>query len=67
VLQQTPQEVTDEPPAPVILPPLNAVLAVIDVVATVVTVGTSGTGSGAFFSQLKEIKASRSIKNKFFI
>ena len=67
VPQQTPRAVTADPPAEVILPPLNAVLAVIEVIAAVVMVGKSDTGSGAFISQLKEIKASRSIKYKFFI
>ena len=57
VPQQTPRAVNDGPLPAVALPPLNAVLAVIEVIATVVTVGKSGTGSGAFFSQLKEMKA----------
>ena len=49
------------------LPPVNAVLAVIEVVGTVVTVGKSGTGSGASFSQLKEIKANSRIERMCFI
>ena len=60
VPQQTPRADMDGPPPAVTLPPLNAVLAVIEVMATVVTVGKSGTGAGAFFWQLKEIKANSS-------
>jgi hypothetical protein len=57
VPQQTPRAVIDGPWPAEALPPLNAVVAVIEVVATVVTVGISGTESGAFFWQLKEIRA----------
>ena len=60
VPQQTPRAVMDGPLPVLALPPDNAVLAVIELVATVVTVGKSGTGSGAFCSQLKEIKAKSS-------
>ena len=60
VPQQTPRAVMDGPLPAVALPPLNAVVAVTEVVGTVVTVGKSGTGSGAFFSQLKEMKANSS-------
>jgi len=67
VPQQTPRAVIDGPAPIVALPPLNAVLAVIEVVATVVTVGKSGTGSGAFISQLKEMKAKRKMAGMCFI
>ena len=60
VPQQTPRAVIDGALPAVTLPPANAVLAVIEVVGTVITVGKSGTGSGASFSQLKEIKAKSS-------
>ena len=67
VPQQTPRAVIDGPLPAVALPPLNAVLAVIEVIATVLTVGKSGTGSGAFCSQLKEIKANSSMAIMCFI
>ena len=60
VPQQTPRADIDGPLPVVALPPDNAVLAVIEVAATVETVGKSGTGSGAFISQLKEMKANSS-------
>ena len=67
VPQQTPRADIDGPLPVVALPPDNAVLAVIEVAATVVTVGKSGTGSGAFFWQLKEMKANSRKASKCFI
>ena len=67
VPQQTPRAFIDGPLPAVALPPVNAVVAVIDVVETVVTVGKSGTGSGAFLSQLKEMKAKSRMASMCFI
>jgi hypothetical protein len=68
VLQQTPLAVTGNPPADVMVPPVVAVVAVIEVTAVVPpTVGKSDTGSGSFFWQLKEMKASKRMRHVFFI
>ena len=67
VPQQTPRALIDGPLPAVALPPANAVLAVTELVGTVVTVGKSGTGSGAFLSQLKEIRAKSRMAKICFI
>ena len=67
VPQQTPRSVMVNPAGVVTFPPVVEVLAAIEVTVVVFTDGKSGTGSGAFCSQLNEIKANSSKKYMCFI